>query len=150
MSEKPRAIRGSGDYATYEGGQYFADCLRDQIWLFSNDDPLPAGFSVSSYEWVRGEKLVPLSDITSLVRVETTCVWRGHHFRVGIISGGAADMFYLGKMFDEVSDLPGMERPDKYEVLGRVPVSELTDVTEVVVDVPLGHHSQDPQNRGSA
>lgn len=149
MSETPQSIRGSGDYATYEGRQYFADRLRDRIWLFSNDDPLPQGFTASSYDWIKGEKLVPMSDIASLVTVETTCKWRGHRFKVGIIHEGIADMFYLGKLFDEVSDLPGMERPDRYEVIGRVPVPELTEVTEKVIDVPLGQNPERSQNRGT-
>lgn len=93
---------------------------------------------------------MPLSQVSEMLRVDTTCVWRGHPFAVGIITEDSANITYLGKNFDEVGGYPGMRRPDKYEVRGRAPVDELTDVTEVVVDVPLGHHSQDPQNRGSA
>ncbi|MCX2711181.1 hypothetical protein [Mycolicibacterium sp. J2] len=134
-------IRGSGDYATYMGREYFALRSTHRVWLFSNDDPPPTGFNTSAYDWVKSEKLVSITDIDELISVETTCMWRGHHFKVGIISNALADVFYLGKAFDEVSNLPGMERPDKYEVLGRVPVAELTDVTEEVAVVPLAHMS---------
>ena len=150
MSDRPQRLRGSGDYATYQGREYFADRLRDRIYLFTNDEPLPAGFSDSSYDWVRGEKLVPMTAVDHLTTVETTCRWRGYEFRVGIISGENADLFYLGKLFDEVSDLPGMERPDKFEVIGRAPVSELTDVHEKATEVVLDHHSEQAKGGGLA
>ena len=54
----------------------------------------------------------------------------GDHFQVGLIIGNVANVSYLGTDFDVVCHMPGMERPDKYEVIGEIPVSELTDVRE--------------------
>ncbi|MCV7065245.1 hypothetical protein H7H51_05165 [Mycolicibacterium farcinogenes] len=86
---------------------------------------------------MKGEKFVPMEDIERLASVVSTCVWRGHSFKVGIIVGASANVIYLGKEFDVVSDLPGMHRPDKYEVQGHIPVSELTGLEEWVEEIPL-------------
>lgn len=136
-------LHASGTYATYDGRVYLAHRLRDRIRLLSDDDPLPPDFQISKKSWVRGEAIVNMGAIQRLITVETTCVWRGHPFRVGVIAGGMADLFYLGRQFDEVSDLPGMERPDKYEVLGRAPVSELAEVVEHVEELPLDNQPTD-------
>jgi hypothetical protein len=142
MNNEEKQYRASGYYATYSGRQYFAYPLPKEVRLFTDDDPLPRGFQISSFDWSRGETFVPFGDIQRLLKLETTCVWRGHRFRVGIIVGQTANITYLGKNFDEVADLPGMQRPDKYEVIGKVPVSELTDVEEHIEEVPLDHQSK--------
>jgi len=105
--------------------------------LFTDSVPLPLGFEVSPLEWARGERYVPISDLTRLVEVETMCSWNGQKFLVGIIDGGIANVYYKGTDFDTVAHLPGMTRPDKYEVIGQVPVAELNDVRESVEEVPL-------------
>jgi hypothetical protein len=86
--------------------------------------------------WVRGETWVPLIEVQRLVKVRTTCRWRGHPFEVGIIVGDSANVTYLGKDFDAVGGLPGMWRPDKFVVQGTVPVSELTDVEQHFEEIP--------------
>jgi hypothetical protein len=134
MNNDDHNIRASGTYAKYEGKEYFSWPLNDRVRLFSDDDPLPPGFELSRYDWVRGEMWVPLSEVEHLVAVLTTCLWRGHPFEVGIIVEESAHVVYLGKDFDAVGGLPGLSRPDKFEVKGSVPVSEVTDV-EVRVDV---------------
>lgn len=134
MNNDDHNIRASGTYAKYEGKEYFSWPMRDRIRIFTDDDPLPPGFELSRYDWARGEMRVPLSDVERLVTVLTTCLWRGHPFEVGIIVGDSAGVGYLGKDFDAVGGLPGLWRPDKFEVRGHVPVSELTDV-EVRVDI---------------
>lgn len=78
-----------------------------------------------------------LEQVQTLVEVQTTCTWRGHPFEVGIIVGDSANVTYLGKDFDSVGGLPGLSRPDKYEVIGMVPVQELTGVEEYVEEIPL-------------
>ncbi|WP_193043934.1 hypothetical protein [Mycolicibacterium baixiangningiae] len=135
MDNDKYGIRASGDYVTYEGRDYFASLLRDEVRIFSDDEPLPPGFAPSRYNWIEGECFVPLSDIEHLRRVRTTCSWRGHRFEVRIIVGDMANLVYLGRDFDEVSGLPGMRRPDKFEVRGKAPVAELTDVEEHAEDV---------------
>lgn len=72
------------------------------------------------------------------MNVRSTCSWRGHEFEIGIIIGDSANVTYLGGKFDEVCRLPGMSRPDKYEVIGEIPVAELTNVVEQIDEVPLG------------
>lgn len=148
MSEASANMRASGDYATYGGREYFAELTRDHVWLYVTDDPPPPGFTTSSYSWVSGEKSVSREDLQQLTKVSTTCSWRGHRFQVGIIVGDSANIAYLGKHFDQVSPLPGMRRPDKYEVRGRAPVSELTDVEEHVDEVPLGDKPSDDTPKG--
>ena len=147
MDNARHGIRASGDYATYDGCEYFAYDIGDRVRLHSDDDPLPAGFKLSSKDWIRGEKLVSLSDIQRLLKVQTTCLWHGHRFLVGIIVGDSANVIYIGKDFDEVSGLPGMRRPDKFEVRGRAPVSELTEVEEHFVEVPLGPEPRNDTER---
>jgi hypothetical protein len=92
-------------------------------------------------DWIKGEKVVAVNELQRLLRVQTTCVWRGHPFAVGIIVGDSANVIYLGKNFDEVSALPGMRRPDKFEIRGRAPVSELTGIEEHIDVVPLRESS---------
>lgn len=136
MDNDKHDIRASGSYASYGGQEYFSYPLSDRIRLFSDDDPLPPGFELSRYDWVRGETWVPLIEVQRLVKVQTTCKWRGHPFEVGIIVGDSANVTYVGKDFDAVGGLPGTWRPDKFEVQGTVPVSELTDVEQHFEEIP--------------
>lgn len=138
MDNDRHGIRATGDYATYNGSVYFAHRVRDSIWIHTDDDPLPPGFKPSSMDWIPGEAFVPLTDIERLQSARTTCSWRGHPFEVGIIVGDLANVAYLGKDFDAVGGLAGLRRPDKFEVRGRVPVSELTNVEQLIDEVPLG------------
>jgi hypothetical protein len=142
-------LRATGEYAKYNGRVYFAYRVGDSIWLHSDDDPLPPGFLPSSMDWTEGERFVPMADIEELAKTRTTCVWRGHHFEVGIIVGDIANITYLGKDFDTVGGLPGMRRPDKFEVKGRVPVSELTDVEQQIEEVPLGDQANRKTSEGA-
>jgi hypothetical protein len=130
MDNERHGIRASGVYATYNGSEYLAQDMRDRVRLLSDDDPLPAGFEISAKSWVRGEAIVPRASVERLRKMRTTCVWRGFRFEVGIIVGDMADVTYLGTDFDDASDLPGMQRPDKYEVGGTIAVSELAEVEE--------------------
>lgn len=132
MDNQRHGIRASGQYATYEGREYLVWGGGDHVRLLSDDDPLPPCFTVSTKNWVRGEALIPRTSIQRMVRRRTTCRWRGHRFEVGIITGDLANLTYLDGKFDEVCRLPGMHRPDKYEVIGKVPVSELAELEEVV------------------
>jgi hypothetical protein len=136
MDNAKHRLRASGYYADYQGKEYFADEFWDRIWLYTDQDPLPAGFTPSRLHWVNGEKLVDLDDIDGLRRFQTTCLWRGHLFSVGIIIGASANVNYLGRDFDAASKLPGMLRPDKFEVTGWVPVSELADLREEMSEAP--------------
>jgi hypothetical protein len=139
MDNERHGIRASGNYATYQGRVYFGNRIRDRVRLLSDENPPPPGFQTSAKSWVTAEALVDIADIQHLDKVQTVCVWRGHRFEVGIIVGDTAYVYYLGNNFDEVCQLPGMERPDKFEVVGEIPVSELIEVEEHVVEVPLGH-----------
>jgi hypothetical protein len=147
MDNQKFGIRASGDYATYDGIVYFAHHIGGRVRLLSDDDPLPPGFQNSKKTWVRGEKIVDIGNVQRLAKVHTTCRWRGHNFQVGIILGEIAYVTYLGTDFDEVWRLPGMERPDKFEVIGEIPVTELTDVQEHVEEVPLGTPPEHEQRR---
>ena len=140
MDNLQHQIRASGDYATYRGRDYFALVRRDRVYLYSDDDPLPPNFRMSTKSWVRGEATVPIDDVSRMERVLTTAVWRGHSFRIGIIVNAIAQVFYLGMDFDEVSGLPGMERPDKFEVIGEIAPDQLTNVQEHVEDVSPVHN----------
>jgi hypothetical protein len=143
MDNAKFGIRASGLYATYRGCEYFAHRVRDRVRLLSDDDPLPNGFRLSTKKWILGEVVVNIADIDRLTRITTTCHWRAHQFKVGIIVGDLAYVTYLGKDFDEVGRYPGMERPDKFEVIGEIKVPELTQIMEEVVQIPLGHKSDD-------
>lgn len=149
MNNDEYGIRATGDYAKRGGRIYFAHRAGDSIWLLSDDAPLPAGFEPSPMDWIKGERFVPVADIEELIKVRTTCSWRGHRFEVGIIEGDSANVTYLGKDFDAVGGLPGLSRPDKYEVMGSVPVSELTDVEERVEEVPLADPSSNETTKGT-
>ncbi|MUL67623.1 hypothetical protein BOO86_24340 [Mycobacterium sp. CBMA 234] len=143
MDNERHRIRASGEYATFDGAEYLAHTLGDRVRLLSDDNPLPGEFQRSTKSWVRGEAIVARGRIERLVTVRSTCSWRGHDFEIGIIVGDNAHLTYLGGKFDEVRRLPGMSRPDKYEVRGQAPVAELTDVEEHVVEVPLGEKPTD-------
>ncbi len=130
MDNSAHGIRASGEYATHNGRNYLGYPMRDRVLLLSDDDPLPTGFELSSTTWVRGEAIVPMTEVARTFRVRTTATWHGHRFEIGIIVGELANVTYLGVDFDQVCRLPGMERPDKYEVMGTIPVSELSEVEE--------------------
>lgn len=132
MDNQRHGIRASGEYATYDGREYFAHNFGDRVRLLSDDDPLPPGFTPSTKSWVRGEAVVQRTDVERLDRIRTVARWCGYRFEVGIVQGDTANVTYLGARFDEVSGMPGMYRPDKYEVIGEIPVAELTDVEEHV------------------
>lgn len=142
MDNNRHGIRATGSYAVYEGQEYFAYDMGGRVRLHSDSDPLPPGFERSSMDWIKGEKVVALTELQRLLRVQSTCVWRGHPFAVGIIVGDSANVVYLGKSFDEVSALPGMRRPDRFEVRGRAPVTELTEIEEHVDEVPVQEDSE--------
>lgn len=137
MDNQRYGIRATGDYATFEGREYFARDMGDRVRLLSDDAPLHPGFQESKKNWIRGENIVDIGRIQQLKTVRTTCMWRGHPFEVGIIVGEIAYVTYLGKDFDQVCHLPGMERPDKFEIIGEVPAAELTEVREEVDDIDL-------------
>jgi hypothetical protein len=139
MDNQRHGIRATGDYATFGGREYFARDMGDRVRLLSDDDPLPPGFRQSRKSWVRGEVIVEIGSIERLQKVKSTCTWRGHPFEVGIIMGDVAYVTYLGKAVDQVCRLPGMERPDKFEVIGEIPVMELTEIEEDVQDVNLAN-----------
>jgi hypothetical protein len=130
MDNSACGIRACGEYAMLDGREYFGSSFGDCMTLLTDEDPLPSGFEPSKKTWVRGEAVVQLADVQRVFQVRTTCIWRGHRFTVGIILDGIANVTYLGVDFDTVCRLPGMERPDKYEVRGEIPVSELTEVEE--------------------
>lgn len=132
MDNQRHGIRASGEYATYDGREYFAHSFGDRVRLLSDDDPLPPGFTPSTKSWVRAETIVQRTDVARLETIRTVARWCGYRFEVGIITGDTANVTYLGVRFDEVSGIPGMYRPDKFEVIGEVPVAELTDVEEHV------------------
>lgn len=134
MNNDAYGIPASGTYATYSEREYFARDLKDRVRLLSDDDPLPPEFERSKKTWVRGEKIVAANQIQRMRTVRTTCEWRGHPFEVGIIIGDVANVVYLGRDFDALGGLPGMERTDKYEVLGEVHVAELEHIRVHTVD----------------
>ena len=147
MDNRRHGIRATGHYAVYGGQEYFAYDMGGRVGLYTDDDPLPDGFQQSSMDWIKGEKVVALDELQRLLQVQSTCIWRGHPFEVGIIEGDSANISYLGKNFDEVCSLPGMRRPDKYEVQGRAPVSELTELNEHISEVPLDHQTNNETGR---
>lgn len=149
MDNKDYGIRASGLYATYRGIEYFSHDLGKRIRLLSDDDPPHPGFSASTKYWAQTESVVDKSDVQGLRRVQTTGTWCGHEFEVGVIVGENAFVTYLGRDLDVVSRLPGMQRPDKYEVIGEVPAAELTNISEQVVELPSGGTPDTTAARGS-
>lgn len=137
MDNQRHGIRATGDYATFKGREYFARDMGDRVRLLSDDTPLPPSFQESRKSWVRGEFIVDIGSIQRLQKVKSTCTWRGHPFEIGIIMGDVAYVTYLGKAVDQVCRLPGMERPDKFEVIGEIPVAELIELEEHVQDIDL-------------
>jgi hypothetical protein len=112
MDNERVGIRATGEYAEYQGHEYFAHDMKDRLRLFSDADPLPRGFQGCTKDWVRGEAIIPKTSVEYQRRVLTTCRWHGHRFEVGIIVGDEANVIYLGRDFDELSSLPGLRRPD--------------------------------------
>lgn len=139
MSNEAHGIRASRYYATYRGVEYLANKAGVNILLLTNTEPLPAGFEASDWDWIRGEALVPLSELDRLVKVRTTCTWHGHAFEIGLIIGDIANVSYIGKDFDTVWKLPGMNRWEPYEIVGEVPVSELAGIEEQVEEIDLSN-----------
>ena len=66
--------------------------------------------------------------------VHTTATWRGHAITVDDIHDGRAQFVYFGM---DLPASPSVYRVQSDEWHGAVPVDELSDVVEVVEEIPF-------------
>lgn len=125
----------AGPYAEVDGVTYPAVALHGptvRILAFGDEQPLP-GFEHDG--WDRWGRLVDRSAISRLFWVQTTATWSGRTVTVDNVVGNKATFSYDGD--DLPLDTPAVRRIGRFEWQGTVPVDELSDVVEVVTDVPL-------------
>ena len=125
----------AGPYAEVDGVTYPAvDLGQPEVRLlaFGDEQPFP-GFEHEA--WDRWSRLVDRSAASRLFWVQTTATWAGKTVTVDRVVGDRATFSYNGD--DLPADNPAVSRIGMFEWQGTVPVGELSDVVEVVTDVPL-------------
>ncbi|WP_068275032.1 hypothetical protein [Aldersonia kunmingensis] len=132
-----RRPRISGLYATWRGTEYYARFVRDNLYIYTRETPLPAGFKTSVLSFFAGQLRVPGNEIDKLIRLESICKYRAESFEITNIVGDIAYLNYRGESLVRVALWPNMEQTDKYEVQGEAPLAELTDLEEVKTELPL-------------
>lgn len=124
----------AGPYAVHQGRVYRAVSLdKPRVRLLvPGDEPCPAGFERNVQgQWTR---LVPREEVSLLLQVETTAVWRGYRVDVESVDAGLAQIRYFG------TDFPGGPRITRFQQdgwYGTVPVDELEDVDSTAREFPL-------------
>lgn len=133
MTDAPRVRVGR--YAVVDGVAYRCDqyVAGSPIWLrASHDQPRPPGFITDpAGGWRR--RILP-EEISELIEVATTARWRGRPVIVTGVSGDGAFLEAVRRDLDgrlRVADPP--ERSNRHYV----PASELTEVIEQTVQLPL-------------
>jgi hypothetical protein len=132
-----RRPRMSGKYATWRGTSYYARLVRDNVYIYTREAPLPAGFKTSVLSWFTGQRRVPGNEIDRLVRLESRCRFRDEPFEITNIVGDIAYLHYRGDNLVRVARWPGMEQTDKQELHGEALLADLTDLEELETDLPL-------------
>jgi len=124
----------AGRYAVWHGGEYKAHRV-DKDWVLlirPSDQPQPKGFVEDSGEWVRK---VHRSELSEMFSVRTVAVWQGHRVTVWSVDGDIAQVQASSTKQADIPDHPAVVRENAYGDWGaRVPVWELTEVVETVVD----------------
>ncbi len=124
----------AGPYAEWNGRTWTIVSVNKPFvrLLADGDQPKPEGFELDrSGRWTR---VVDRSEVTRIFRVETTASWRGHTVRISHLDGGLAQFTYFGMGLPETPDVARVQSDEWH---GVVPVDELSDVLEVVHEVPL-------------
>jgi hypothetical protein len=125
----------AGAYAEVDGVVYPAVDLHGpevRILAFGDERPHPDVEGDGGSRWSR---LVDRSAAGRLFWVQTTATWRSWTVTVDRVVGDRATFSYYGD--DLPLDNPAVSRIGLFEWQGTVPVDELSDVVEVVTDVPL-------------
>lgn len=122
----------AGSYATYQGTTYGSNAVvGSPIWLrLPRSAPRPPGF-VEGHDgrwWVRN---VERSELSATFYVRTTARWKGRLVHVNDVDDDTAYIRYWGPDLDGRPELT--LDPGSFWV-GRVPLTSLTDVREVVLD----------------
>ena len=127
----------AGRYALWRGEEYKAHRV-DKDWVLlvrPSDQPQPEGFTEDSGEWVRKVRGTELSKVFS---VRTVAVWQGHRVTVWSVDGDIAQVEASSTTQEGIPDHPAAVRENAYgDWSARVPVWELTEVVETVVDARL-------------
>jgi len=125
----------AGAYAEVDGVLYpVVDLHGPEVRLlaFGAEQPHPDFEDDGWNEWSR---LVDRSAASRLFWVRTTATWSGTTVSVDRVVGDRATFSYDGD--DLPLDNPAVSRIGLFEWQGTVPVDELSDVVEVVHEVPL-------------
>ncbi|WP_421742475.1 hypothetical protein [Cellulomonas sp.] len=122
----------AGRYAEFGGVLCRAVGATEPLRLYALAEPAPPGFTLDRRG--RWTLLVGLDQLTRLFDVQTTATWRGHSVRISYVDGGLAQFTYFGMGLPEA---PGVRRVQSDEWQGTVPVDELSDIVEVVDEIPV-------------
>jgi len=125
----------AGPYAELQGVIYPSVSLDDpwvRLLAFGPEPPAPGW---EHERWDRWSLLVDRSEVTRLFWVRTTAVWSGWPVDVSRVEGDHAIFTYDGTGLP--TDNPAIARLGLFEWQGRVPPSELSEVVETVVEVPV-------------
>ena len=125
----------AGAYAEVDGMVHPAVTLHEpevRLLAFGDEQPFP-GFTHEA--WDRWSRLLGRTAVDRLFWVQTTATWAGRTVTVDAVVGDRATFSYVGD--DLAHDHPDVSRIGMFEWQGSVSVDELSDVVEVVTDVPL-------------
>ena len=123
----------AGPYAEVDGVVY--PCVRiDQPYVRllafwpGSAAPVPGFEHERADRWSRA---IDRSEATRLFWVRTTAVWSGRTVEVGRVQDDRATLIYNGT--DMPTDNPAIARLGPFEWQGTVPLGELSEVVEVIV-----------------
>ncbi|MHA7305076.1 hypothetical protein ACX80E_07500 [Arthrobacter sp. TMN-49] len=145
----PNGMLSSGSYVRLNGEFYDTYLKGNEVWVrYRASGPVPPGWLVNQGSWnersgkTTFRRMVPAEEIEQYVRVLTTGWWRGFEF--GLVVYREDGLVAIQGEGHELADLieagvaPGLETFDRgRSVTGLVRWDELTDVKQLVEDLPL-------------
>jgi hypothetical protein len=124
-------IRAGG--ATRVGYDAFATTNGTAVVLRAyRGEPEAIDFIPSRIPAVAGLLAVERSEVESLAFVQVVCRWNGEPFMIVGVGGEFADVFYIGERGEWACQQPGLIRSGKLETHGRLRLSDLPDIHEIV------------------
>ena len=129
--------RATGIYAVFQNREYHATANGGKVILRSyRGEPDAPEFTPARIPTVAGIRVVDRSELESLAFVNTVCLWRGEPFMIVGIDGEFADVFYTGERGEWACQQPGLVRTGKLETHGRLVLSEVSEIHEIVNPLP--------------
>ncbi|MCV7065247.1 hypothetical protein H7H51_05175 [Mycolicibacterium farcinogenes] len=133
--KRPRA---TGYYAVFLGREYHATVHGEDVILRSyGGEPEPVDFMPSRIPMVQGIRRVQRAELERLSFVRTVCRWKEEPFVVVGVEGEELNVFYTGGRGEWAARQSGLVRTGKLETHGRLHISDVDELYELVDPIPL-------------